>query len=146
MNMGVHYSSDRMDWETPDDLFQALDAEFHFTLDVCATKDNAKCPRFFTPKDDGLTQSWANEVCWMNPPYGREIAAWMRKALAESKRGATVVCLVPSRTDTTWWHDCAMKATERRFIRGRIRFVGAAHSAPFPSALVVFQPPGGEIR
>lgn len=144
MSMKVHYSSNRMDWETPIELFEAINREFHFTLDVCALADNAKCPRFFSPEDDGLTRSWGSDICWMNPPYGRVIGLWMKKALTASERGATVVCLVPARTDTAWWHDYAMKASERRFIRGRVRFVGAKSSAPFPSALVVFRPkPGG---
>ena len=131
-------SSNRHDWETPADLFAELDAEFGFTIDVCATPENAKCDRFFSPDEDGLRQSWAGEVCWMNPPYGREIGKWMAKAHAEAEAGSIVVCLIPARTDTRWWHDYAMKG-EIRFLRGRIRFVGARHSAPFPSAIIVFR-------
>lgn len=136
--MSVHFSSQRMDWETPQWLFDQLDAEFGFELDVCATPENAKCERYFTPEHDGLSQEWTG-VCWMNPPYGREIGRWMRKAYESSLNGATVVCLVPARTDTAWWHDYAAKG-EVRFLRGRLRFVGARHSAPFPSAIVVFRP------
>ena len=136
----VHFQSGRHDWETPTALFAELHAEFRFTLDVCATPQNAKCNRFFSPEHDGLAQSWKGHVCWMNPPYGREIGKWMKKAMDEAAAGATVVCLVPSRTDTAWWHDCAMKADERRFLRGRVRFVGGPTSAPFPSAVVVFRP------
>ena len=128
----------REDWETPPDFFAALDAEFGFTLDVCATPDNAKCAEFLTPDVDGLTVDWSREVCWMNPPYGREIPKWMAKAWRESAH-STVVCLVPSRTDTRWWHDYAMRG-ETRFVKGRITFVGAPAPAPFPCAVVVFRP------
>jgi phage N-6-adenine-methyltransferase len=130
----------REDWETPPDFFAALDAEFGFTLDVCATPANAKCARYFTPTTDGLAQSWGSDVCWCNPPYGREIPKWMRKAWEESQAGATGVCLVPARTDTRWWHDYAERASERRFVKGRIRFVGAKYNAPFPCVVVVFKP------
>ncbi len=124
--------------ETPPELFDPLNEEFHFTLDVCATAQNAKCTRFFTPEEDGLKQKWTG-VCWMNPPYGREVKAWMKKAYEESLRGATVVCLVPSRTDTFWWHEYAMKADEIRYVRGRVRFIGAESTAPFPSSLIIFR-------
>lgn len=134
-----------MDWETPASVFGPLDAEFKFTLDVCASVHNAKCDRFFSEKDDGLAQSWSQDTCWMNPPYGRAIKLWMRKALNESRRGATVVALVPARTDTEWWHECSMQG-QVRFLRGRIRFVGAKYSAPFPSAIVVFTPQARAAR
>ena len=125
-------------WETPQDFFDRLDAEFHFDLDVCALPENAKCKRYFTPTQDGLLQDWRG-VCWMNPPYGRKIGAWMKKAYeAAVHGGATVVCLVPARTDTAWWHEYAMQG-EIRFIRGRLKFGGAKNSAPFPSAVVVFK-------
>lgn len=137
--LAVHFSSERMDWATPQLFFERLDKEFNFTLDVCATDHSAKCRRYFTPETDGLSQTW-DGVCWMNPPYGTEIADWMRKAYEESRRGATVVCLVPSRTDTNWWHEWAMKAEEIRFVRGRLKFEGAETSAPFPSAVVVLRP------
>ena len=134
------FSSNRTDWATPDDLFRLISLEFPFELDVCATPENAKCTRYFTAQQDALTQDWENAVCWMNPPYGREISRWMEKAFHESRRGATVVCLVPARTDTAWWHKYAVRG-EVRFLRGRIRFVGANHPAPFPNALVIFRPP-----
>ena len=135
----VHYSSERMDWETPSDLYDALDAEFHFTLDVCARADNTKCAQFFTPEVDGLAQEWRG-VCWMNPPYGREIGKWIAKARESSRKWAsTVVCLVPARVDTRWWHEDVMKASEIRLVRGRVVFVGATASAPFPVAIVVFR-------
>ena len=125
---------------TPWEVFRPLDDEFGFTLDVCALPDNTKCHRFFTPEADGLSQDWGLHVCWMNPPYGKEITAWMKKAYQASQLGATVVCLVPARTDSAWWHTYAEKATERRFLRGRIKFVGMPYNAPFPCVLVVFRP------
>ncbi len=131
-------TSARHDWETPAALFAELDGEFGFTLDVCATPANAKCSRFFSPENDGLAQPWAGECCWMNPPYGKLIGLWLRKALEESQRGATVVCLIPSRTDTFWWHEYVAKG-EVRFLRGRLRFVGGIGPAPFPSAIVIFR-------
>lgn len=134
-------SSATPEWETPQSLFDELNAEFAFSLDVCATPENAKCPAFFTRGQDGLSQPWTG-VCWMNPPYGREITAWMRKASESAAAGATVVCLVPARTDTAWWHDYATRG-EVRFIRGRLRFSNATASAPFPSAIVIFRPPHG---
>ena len=137
----VHFSSRSDEWATPLSLFESLDREFGpFTLDPCATVANAKCSRFFTKATDGLAQDWGREVVFMNPPYGRHISLWMRKALAAAQGGATVVCLVPARTDTHWWHSYAM-AGEVRFIRGRIKFGEAIHSAPFPSAIVIFRPP-----
>lgn len=135
----VHFMSERHDWETPQYLFDGLNAEFGFDLDVCATPMNAKCKRYYTEADDGLAKKWEG-VCWMNPPYGREIGQWMQKALESSREGALVVCLVPARTDTTWWHRYAMRG-EIRFLRGRLRFGGATNSAPFPSAIVIFRPP-----
>jgi site-specific DNA-methyltransferase (adenine-specific) len=133
----------RSDWETPQEMFDELDREFHFTLDVCATPENAKCEQYFTPAIDGLAQDWGSEICWMNPPYGREVRAWMKAAYESSLDGATVVCLVPARTDTEWWHEYAEEAAERRFIKGRVPFVrtdGGRNRAPFPSVIVVFRP------
>ena len=137
--MAVHFSSATDAWGTPMWLFRQLDDEFRFTLDVCAHKDNAKCEKFFSRAENGLAQNWGANVCWMNPPYGDEIAAWMRKAYTASQDGATVVCLIPSRTDTEWWHSYAMHG-EIRFIKGRLKFGGADSGAPFPSAIVVFRP------
>jgi phage N-6-adenine-methyltransferase len=125
-------------WSTPQDLFDRYNKMYAFTLDVCATAENAKCHVYFTKEQDGLKQKWGG-TCWMNPPYGREIGAWMRKAYESSLMGALVVCLVPARTDTAWWHDCAMKGNIE-FIRGRLKFGGHKNSAPFPSAIVVFWP------
>ena len=134
--MSVHFSSATDLWATPQDFFDKQNATYGFTLDVCATADNAKCARYFTEADDGLAQAWQG-VCWMNPPYGRTIGQWMKKAYESSQAGATVVCLVPARTDTRWWHDYAMKG-QIEFIRGRLKFGSAKNSAPFPSALVIF--------
>ena len=134
----VHYSSATDEWAAPQAFFDEQDARWHFTLDVCATPDNAKCARHYTKASDGLSQSWAGERCWMNPPYGRAIGHWMRKAYEESRGGALVVCLVPARTDTAWWHDYAAKG-EVRLLRGRLKFGDGKKSAPFPSALVVFK-------
>jgi site-specific DNA-methyltransferase (adenine-specific) len=138
--MSVHFSSATPEWYTPRDFFDALNAEFNFTLDPCCTHENATVQKHFTESDDGLTQSWSDEIVFMNPPYGRTIGDWMRKAYESSVLdGALVVCLVPARTDTAWWHDYAAKG-EVRFIRGRLKFGGAATSAPFPSAVCVFRP------
>ncbi len=138
MSIDVHFSSNTDLWETPQDFFDRLNDEFGFELDVCALPENAKCPRFFTPEDDGLQQEWKG-ICWMNPPYGRQIGNWVRKAYESAQNGATVVCLLPARTDTRWWHEYCMKG-EVRFIRGRLKFGGSKNSAPFPSAIVIFAP------
>ena len=131
-------TSERGDWETPQEIFSLCDAEFRFDLDVCAKACNAKCARYFTPEIDGLAQEWRGR-CWMNPPYGREIGRWMKKAWLSAQTTAdVVVCLVPAMTDTAWWHEWAVRG-EIRFLRKRVRFVGAKSSAPFPSALVVFR-------
>jgi phage N-6-adenine-methyltransferase len=134
--MSVHFSSATDNWATPQKLFDELNQRYNFELDVCASLENAKCPRFFSLEDDGLAQDWQG-ACWMNPPYGRAIKDWMAKAYESSKNGAKVVCLVPARTDTAWWHDYAMKG-EITFLRGRLKFGDSKNSAPFPSALVVF--------
>lgn len=135
----VHFSSESELWSTPQAFFDAYNICYGFEIDVCALPGNAKCAKFFTPEDDGLKQDWSPNVCWMNPPYGRAIAAWMKKAYEESLRGATVVCLVPARTDTSWWHNYAMKG-DIEFIKGRLKFGGSENSAPFPNAVVVFHP------
>jgi site-specific DNA-methyltransferase (adenine-specific) len=125
-------------WGTPQWLFDSLNKEFGFTLDPCTDGTNAKCERFFTEDDSGLAKDWGTHSVFMNPPYS-ECEAWMGKAYAASQRGATVVCLVPARTDTNWWHRYAMKG-EIRFLRGRLKFGEATDPAPFPSAIVVFRP------
>ena len=140
MPKNPHFSSERSDWETPQSLFDGLNAEFRFEVDVCANSRNAKCKRYFAPADDGLSTSRDGAVCWMNPPYGRVIGKWMQKAFEESQKGAVVCCLVPAKTDTAWWHKYATRG-EIRFLRGRLHFSNSKSAAPFPSAIVVFRPP-----
>jgi phage N-6-adenine-methyltransferase len=135
----AYHKSRSANWETPKALFATLDREFHFTLDVCAVADNTKCERYFSPEVNGLTQEWRG-ICWLNPPYGTTIGDWIRKAYDSALRGATVVCLVPSRTDTRWFHKYVVKSAEIRFLQGRLRFGNASNSAPFPSMLAIFSP------
>lgn len=138
--LDVHYSSKTNEWSTPQDFFDELDKEFNFTLDPCSTSENAKCAKYFTVEDDGLKQDWSNDVVFMNPPYGREIKHWIKKAYEEHIKGATVVCLIPSRTDTTYWHDYIFgKASDIRFLRGRLKFGDSKNSAPFPSAVIIYK-------
>lgn len=133
------YSSKKVEWETPQPIFDFINKEWHFDVDVCALPENAKCDTYYTPDQDGLKQIWLG-ACWMNPPYGRDIAKWMRKAYntAKSNHGS-VVALVHARTDTKWWHDYAMKATYIIFIKGRLKFGNAEASCPFPSCFVIFE-------
>lgn len=140
------YNGDGREWRTPPELFLALDREFSFTLDPCATRSNALCRRFFTEKQNGLAQSWKGERVFMNPPYGAEIYAWTRKA---RDSGALVVGLLPASTDLAWWHEDVVGRAEIRYIRGRVRFLtGGPYRASgfFPSVVViwrngVFSPP-----
>lgn len=144
-DMSVHFSSDSSEWETPQDLFDALDREYHFTLDPCASDTNHKCEKYFTKEMDGLSQDWTNDIVFMNPPYGRGISKWVNKAVQSAMSGATVVCLLPSRTDTRWWellwnyeaHAPRLWVKSIRFIKGRLKFGGQSSSAPFPSVIVV---------
>lgn len=124
-------------WETPQDFYDKYNKKYNFTLDVCASPENAKCNKFFTKEDDGLKQDWTG-FCWMNPPYGRQIKHWVKKAYESSLNGTTIVCLLPARTDTSWWHDYCMHG-KIEFIRGRLKFGESKNSAPFPSAIVVFE-------
>ena len=145
MNKGM-FSSNTPEWATPQYVYDELNAEFNFTLDPCCTSETAKCNKYFTVKDNGLWRSWGGEIVFMNPPYGKEISKWMRKAYKEYKRGTTVVCLVPARTDTKWWHDCSMKVWPHgvRLLKGRIKFIdqrgNCSGSPTFPSAIIVFKP------
>jgi phage N-6-adenine-methyltransferase len=154
MSMAVHYSSSTPEWPTPQLFYDELNFEFGFTLDACAQPWSAKCERYCTTQHgfdysilwpgtailDGLSQDWTGEVAFMNPPYGREIKHWIKKARDESAkfRGATVVALVPARTDTAWWHDYVIHY-EVRFVRGRLKFGDGKNPAPFPSAVVIFK-------
>ena len=135
----VIFSSKSDIWETPQDLFDKLNEEFDFTLDVCALPENTKCSKFYTPQDNGLLQPWGG-TCWCNPPYGRDVGKWVKKAYESAKNGATVVMLLPARTDTRWFHDYIWGYAEIRFIKGRIKFGNAVNPAPFPSMIVVFCP------
>jgi site-specific DNA-methyltransferase (adenine-specific) len=129
--------SKTVEWATPQALFNSLNKEFNFTLDPCSTDENAKCTKHYTQKDDGLAQDWSGERVFMNPPYGRVIGEWVAKA---STGGADiVVCLLPARTDTRWFHDFIYGKAEVRFIRGRVKFGDGKQSAPFPSMIVIFR-------
>lgn len=141
----VLFSKASDEYGTPRDLYERLDAEFHFTLDPCATAENHKCEKYYTAEDDGLTKSWAGERVFCNPPYS-QIKAWARKARAEADRGTLVVMLVFARTDTAWFHDYVYGAAELRFIRGRLHFETeggcSPGPAPAPSMLVIFNGEG----
>ena len=141
------FSMKRNDWATPWALFRKLDEEFNFALDAAASSYNTKCEDFLS--SGSLEVSWFDRLVeskrdpkesaiWLNPPYGREIGKWIEKAYLESVKGCTVVCFVFVRSDTKWWHDWAMKASEIRFVPGRVRFEGAENSAPAPSCVLVF--------
>ena len=133
----VLFSSKSVVWETPQDLFDKLNAEFHFDLDVCDLPENAKCEKYYTPEDDGLSQPW-NGICWCNPPYGRTIGKWVQKAYETFAGGGTVVMLLPARTDTKWFHEYIYNKAEIRFIKGRLKFGNSKNATPFPSMIVVF--------
>lgn len=162
MNTELHFSSKSSDWNTPQDLFDRLDREYEFELDVAADHENTKCGEYFSldghflqipnskttthpirfSRDTGLEGKWGKRVCWCNPPYGRAIGKWIQKAANESQNGATVVCLLPARTCTRWFHDYIYKKPNVtiEFLKGRLKFGGSANSAPFPSMIVVFSP------
>lgn len=136
-------TSDCMEWATPQDFFNRLDHVYEFQLDASASAKNAKCARFFSKKDDGLSQDWYPfRRVWLNPPYGRGIEHWMRKAWEESLKGCLVVCLVPARTDTKWWQSWVTDKAQVTFVPGRLKYVNTRQnkvgSAPFPSALVIY--------
>lgn len=133
------FSSDSAEWATPQDFYDKLNAEFHFTLDPCATAENAKCEKYYTKEQDGLTQDWTGETVFCNPPYGRKIGAWIEKCYKHSLNGGgTAVMLIPSRTDTQWFHDYVYGKAEIRFVKGRIRFNGK-DNAPFPSLVAIYR-------
>lgn len=139
-------SSNSEEWATPQELFDILDSEFHFNLDPCANETNHKCARYFTKETDGLSQTWGGgDRVFMNPPYGKQIPNWVRKARESAeKNGALVVGLLPARTDTKWWRD-VMEATEIRFIKGRVKFGDSKQCAPFPSVIAVWGTPKNPI-
>lgn len=135
----VLWSSASEEWATPQPLFDALDSEFCFTLDPCATELNHKCEKYFTKEQNGLNKSWKGETVFCNPPYGRQIGKWVEKAFTESEKGTVVVLLVPSRTDTKWFHDFILGKAEIRFLKGRLKFGGHSNPAPFPSMIAVYR-------
>jgi site-specific DNA-methyltransferase (adenine-specific) len=138
MNTDLHFSSKKNDWRTPRYIFDYLNDIYKFTLDPCASDDNNLCDKYYTLEDDGLSKSWAGETVFMNPPYGREISKWVKKAFDETNDyGATVICLLPARTCPAWfWDYCQDGAIN--FLRGRVKFSGCKNSAPFPSMIVHF--------
>ena len=140
MNKELMFSSKTDMWSTPQEFYDKLNDEFNFTLDPCATEDNAKCDNFFTVDDDGLKQDWSGNIVFCNPPYGRVIKDWVKKSYEESlKNNTTVVMLIPSRTDTIYFHEFIYGKAEIRFIKGRLKFGDAKNSAPFPSIVVIYR-------
>lgn len=129
-------------WETPQPFFDMLNSEFGFTVDVACLSETAKCERFYTPAENGLSQDWSSEIFWMNPPYGRgqDVYSWVRKAYESAKAGGTGVALLPVSADTRWFHDFVMRATEIRYVRDRLWFKrdGVATRANHASMAVVF--------
>ncbi len=136
----VMFSSKTGEWATPQEFFDKLSWRFGpFDLDPCADPTNTKCANFFTEAEDGLSKSWGGHTLFVNPPYGRGIERWIKKAYDESRKENTrVVMLIPARTDTRYWHDYVMRADEVYFVKGRLKFGDSQNSAPFPSAVVVF--------
>lgn len=140
MNTATLFSSKSNEWATPQNFFDELNKEFSFTLDPCATAENAKCAKYYTEHENGLIQSWKNERVFCNPPYGRELYKWVEKCHNESQNGAElVVMLIPARTDTRYFHDFIYHKHEIRFIKGRLKFNEHSNSAPFPSMVVIMR-------
>lgn len=145
------FSSKSDEWETPQNLFNQLDKEFNFTLDPCSTKENHKCKKYYTIEEDGLSKDWSGETVFVNPPYGRAIGKWVKKSYEEYLKGTTVVMLIPSRTDTSWFHQYIYGKAEIRFLKGRLKFVNRLlpswneegnyklSPAPFPSMVVIYK-------
>lgn len=135
------FSSGTNTWETPIDFFNKLDAEFHFTLDPCCEPETAKCRKYYTKEDDGLSKDWTGEVVFCNPPYSnQEQTLWVKKCYEHGQNGGTAVMLIPARTDTKRFHQYILGKSEIRFIEGRLKFGGSSNSAPFPSMVVIFSP------
>lgn len=145
METKLHFSSASSDWSTPQDFFDKLNGEFHFTLDPCADHLNHKCEKYYTEEQDGLKQDWSGEVVFCNPPYGREVAKWVRKCFNEVYRGKCkcAVMALPARTDVRWFHEYIYNKSEIRFVKGRLKFGGQTQPAPFPSMVVIFRGIGG---
>lgn len=144
------FSNKNNAWCTPRDFYNKLNKEFNFTLDPCCMRKSALCKTYFTPEEDGLRQSWVGHTVFVNPPYGRQIGKWVKKCYEEGKKeNTTVVMLIPSRTDTRYFHDYIYHKAEIRFIKGRLKFVDMDFKgdekdrkmspAPFPSMVVVFK-------
>lgn len=140
------YNGNGRDWETPPEIFEPLDREFRFTLDACATYKTAKVARFFDEEINGLIQDWGDHRVFLNPPYGREIYAWTKKARDAAFKGALVVALLPASTDLAWWHEDVIPFATVRYIRGRVRFLtGGPYRASgfFASVIVIWRPSNG---
>lgn len=139
MNNEIMFSSKTDEWSTPQDFFDKLNEEFHFDLDVCANESNHKCALYYDREQDGLKMPWKDHVVWCNPPYGREIGKWVKKAYFENRaHGTTIVMLLPARTDTKWFHNYVLWKAHVRFIQGRLKFGDCKNSAPFPSMLAIY--------
>lgn len=138
------FSSNSDEWATPQDFFDEMNNEFGFDLDVCATDENHKCNEYFTKEQDGLSKNWGGRRVWLNPPYS-QIDKWVEKAFRETRNDNTiVVMLIPSRTDTRYFHNYIYQRTEIRFVKGRLKFGDSKGSAPFPSMIVIFR--GANIK
>lgn len=148
MDIKVHFSSASVEWATPQDFFDKLNEEFHFSLDPCADDFNHKCEKYYTEEQDGLKQDWSGEIVFCNPPYGREVPKWVKKCFDEVYSGKCrcAVMLLPARTDTRWFHDYIYHKAEVKFIKGRLKFGGQTQPAPFPSMVVIFRGIGGNIN
>ena len=140
------FKSKSHEYETPDSIFEPLNYEFQFTLDVAANSLNTKCVRFFSVDCDGLSQGWGNNICWMNPPFGRQMKKWVEKAYKSYLNGATVVCLLPVRSNTVWWHQYCMRSTEIRLIKGEVKFKGNENGLWLPLCIIVFNPHNKRIE
>ena len=143
------FESRKQEWTTPQDMWDQLNSEFHFSIDLAADGENTKCTSYYSKESDALRQEW-NGVGWLNPPYGdgiSKLSKWVQKAFDETRKpGCTVVMLIPARTNTRWWHQYCMQAAEIRFINGRPKFGNAAHGLPQPLALIVFRNDGEALK
>lgn len=142
MNIDLMFSSKTDNWATPQDFFDCLNSQYHFTLDPCADDKNHKCDQYFTKEIDWLSQKWSGRV-FCNPPYGREMKNWIKKSSEESKNCEIIILLIPARTDTSYFHDYIYghEDVDIEFIRWRLKFGDSKNCAPFPSMLVTFKNP-----